>query len=155
MCFAAAILQQNDRIFGRLPYGNERSVSMTMSKAQKMKAVRTDRRTKMTWRRFRRYIPIYLIMLPGLVYLFINNYMPLPGLIVAFKQYNAKKGIYKSDWIGFKNFEYLFTTNDAWVITRNTICYNLAFIVINTILAIFVAILLSEMWGRAKKPTRA
>lgn len=62
-----------------------------MSKAQKMKAVRTDRRTKMTWRRFRRYIPIYLIMLPGLVYLFINNYMPLPGLIVAFKQYNAKK----------------------------------------------------------------
>ena len=151
MCFAAAILQQNDRIFGRLPYGNERSVSMTMSKAQKMKAVRTDRRTKMTWRRFRRYIPIYLIMLPGLVYLFINNYMPLPGLIVAFKQYNARKGIYKSEWIGFKNFEYLFTTNDAWVITRNTICYNLAFIVINTILAIFVAILLSEMWGRAKK----
>jgi len=63
---------------------------MTMSKAQKMKAVRTDRRTKMTWRRFRRYIPIYLIMLPGLVYLFINNYMPLPGLIVAFKQVSIR-----------------------------------------------------------------
>lgn len=128
---------------------------MTMSKTQSMTAVRPDRgsklNSKMTWRKFRRYIPIYLIMLPGLVYLFINNYMPLPGLIVAFKQYNARKGIYKSDWIGFKNFEYLFTTNDAWVITRNTICYNLAFIVINTILAIFVAILLSEMWGKAKK----
>ena len=80
-----------------------------MSKAQKQPAASTGR-NKMTWRRFRRYIPIYVIMLPGLIYLFINNYMPLPGLVVAFKQYNARKGIYKSDWIGFKNFEYLFTT---------------------------------------------
>lgn len=124
---------------------------MTTFKAQKITAVRAGRGSQMTWRKFRRYIPIYLIMLPGLVYLFINNYMPLPGLIVAFKQYNARKGIYKSDWIGFKNFEYLFTTSDAWVITRNTICYNIAFIVTNTILAIIVAILLSEMWGKAKK----
>ena len=121
-----------------------------MSKAQKQPAASTGR-NKMTWRRFRRYIPIYVIMLPGLIYLFINNYMPLPGLVVAFKQYNARKGIYKSDWIGFKNFEYLFTTNDAWVITRNTIAYNLAFIVINTALAIVVAIILSEIWGKAKK----
>lgn len=122
-----------------------------MSKAQKTKAVQAGRKPKMTWRKFRRYIPIYLIMLPGLVYLFINNYMPLPGLIVAFKQYNARKGIYGSDWIGFKNFEYLFATNDAWLITRNTIAYNLVFIAVNTVLAIVVAILLSEMWGRAKK----
>ncbi len=121
-----------------------------MSKAQKQPAASTGR-NKMTWRRFRRYIPIYVIMLPGLIYLFINNYMPLPGLVVAFKQYNARKGIYKSDWIGFKNFEYLFTTNDAWVITRNTIAYNLAFIAINTVLAIVVAIILSEIWGKAKK----
>ncbi len=108
-------------------------------------------RKKMSWRRFRRYIPIYLLMLPGLIYLFVNNYMPLPGLVVAFKQYNARKGIYKSDWTGFENFKYLFATDDAWVITRNTICYNLVFIVVNTVLAIVVAIILSEIWGRAKK----
>lgn len=120
------------------------------SKAQKQNTALAGR-NKLTWRRFCRYIPIYIIMLPGLCYLFINNYMPLPGLIVAFKQYNARKGIYGSDWIGFKNFEYLFTTNDAWVITRNTIGYNLAFIALNTILAIVVAIILSEIWGRAKK----
>lgn len=114
------------------------------------KAVQKEKRKK-AWRRFVRFIPIYLIMLPGMVYLFINNYMPLPGLVVAFKQYNARQGIYNSDWIGFKNFEYLFATRDAWMITRNTIAYNLSFIVINTVLAITVAIILSEIWGRAKK----
>lgn len=101
-------------------------------------------------KKIRRYIPVYLLMLPGLVYFFINNYMPMPGIIVAFKNYNAQKGIYGSPWAGFSNFAYLFQTNDAWLITRNTILYNVAFIVINTVLAIAVAILLSEMWGKAK-----
>lgn len=90
-------------------------------------------------------------MLPGLAYLFINNYMPLPGLVIAFKQYSGIKGIYGSKWIGFKNFEYLFKTSDAWVITRNTILYNLVFIVMNTVLAILIAVILSEMNGRLKK----
>ena len=58
---------------------------------------------------FVRFLPIYILMLPGLIYLFINNYMPLPGLVIAFKQYNAGKGIYGSPWVGLKNFEYLFT----------------------------------------------
>ncbi len=106
---------------------------------------------KMTLRRFMRFIPIYLLMLPGLIYLFINNYMPLPGLMVAFKKYNAGLGIFKSPWVGFQNFTYLFTTDDAWVITRNTIGYNLAFIVVNTVMAITVAIILSELTGRIKK----
>lgn len=106
---------------------------------------------RMTWKKFKRFIPVYLVMLPGLIYLFINNYMPLPGLVVAFKQYHAKKGIFGSDWVGFKNFEYLFTTNDAFVITRNTILYNLTFIVVNTVMAITVAIILSELSGGIKK----
>jgi putative aldouronate transport system permease protein len=91
------------------------------------------------------------MMLPGLAYLFINNYMPLPGLVLAFKKYDARKGIYGSDWLGFQNFLYLFKTSDAWVITRNTILYNLAFIVVNTVFAIAVAIILCELAGRAKK----
>ncbi len=105
---------------------------------------------KLTWKRFKRFIPIYLVMIPGLVYLFINNYMPLPGLVIAFKQYNAVKGIYKSPWIGFENFKYLFATNDAMLITRNTILYNLAFIAINTFCAIAVAIILSELQHKIK-----
>ncbi|MDY3918274.1 MAG: ABC transporter permease subunit [Candidatus Limivivens sp.] len=105
----------------------------------------------MTWKKFKRFLPVYAVMLPGLIYLFINNYMPMPGLVVAFKQYNARQGIYGSKWVGLKNFEYLFTTNDAFVITRNTICYNLAFIVVNTVMAILVAIILSELSGKIKK----
>ena len=101
--------------------------------------------------KLRRFIPIYIMMLPGLVYLFINNYMPLPGLVIAFKQYNAKLGIYGSKFIGFKNFEYLFKTSDAWVITRNTILYNVAFIIVNTVMAIMVAVILSELNGKRKK----
>lgn len=104
------------------------------------------RRAKM-----KRFIPIYIMMLPGLVYLFINNYMPLPGLVIAFKQYNARHGIFGSKWIGFDNFEYLFKTSDAWVITRNTILYNIAFIIVNTVMAILVAVILSELNGKRKK----
>ena len=81
-------------------------------------------------KRLIRYIPLYIMALPGLLYLFINNYMPLPGLVLAFKKYNAKKGIFGSANVGFKNFKYLFATKDAFVITRNTILYNVVFITI-------------------------
>lgn len=103
------------------------------------------------WGKWKRFIPIYIMMLPGFLYLFINNYMPLPGLVIAFKQYNARKGIFGSNWIGFKNFEYLFKTSDAWVITRNTILYNVAFIIVNTVMAVLVAVILSELNGKRKK----
>ena len=105
------------------------------------------------WRKalFKRSIPIYIMALPGLIYLFINNYMPMPGIILAFKNYKAKLGIYGSPWAGLKNFRYLFATQDAFVITRNTICYNLAFIVVNTFFSIFVAIILSELISKRRK----
>ena len=107
-----------------------------------------DRKLK---KRLIRYIPLYIMALPGLLYLFINNYMPLPGLVLAFKKYNAKKGIFGSKNVGFKNFKYLFATKDAFVITRNTILYNVVFIIVNTLLAVFVAILLAEMTSKLKK----
>lgn len=114
----------------------------------------TVRRKKLL--QLKSYWPVYLMMLPGLVYIFINNYMPMPGVIVAFKTYKAKLGIYGSPWAGLKNFRYLFATQDAWIITRNTILYNLAFITVNTILAIVVAIVLSEMLAkRLKKFTQS
>ncbi len=103
-----------------------------------------------TIKQIKKYFPVYLMAVPGFLYLFINNYMPLPGLVLAFKNYNARKGIWGSDWAGWDNFKYLFSTSDAFVITRNTILYNLAFIVINTIGAIAVAIILSELKGKIK-----
>ncbi len=102
-------------------------------------------------KRISRYWPLYLMMLPGIVYLIINNYIPMGGIVVAFKQYNARRGIWGSPLIGLKNFTFLFKNSDAWVITRNTILYNVAFIVIGTICAVAVAILLSEIRSKRLK----
>lgn len=99
-------------------------------------------------RTIKKLLPLYIMALPGLLYLFINNYLPLSGLVVAFKNFDYAKGIYHSDWIGFKNFEFLFKNSAAVVITRNTILYNLAFIAINTVTGIVVAILLNEVTSR-------
>lgn len=101
--------------------------------------------------RFKRSIPLYLMALPGLIYLIINNYVPMFGIIIAFKNINWRKGILGSPWAGFGNFEYLFKTKDAMTITRNTLCYNLVFIVVGTVLAIAVAILLNEVRSKRLK----
>jgi putative aldouronate transport system permease protein len=85
------------------------------------------------------------MIIPGITYLIINNYLPMFGLVIAFKNVNFTKGIWGSDWVGLKNFEYLFKSADAFIITRNTILYNTAFIVINLIVAVGVAILLNEI----------
>ena len=120
-----------------------------------MAKVQDKSKSSKAWRQatLKRSIPIYLMALPGLIYLFINNYMPMPGIILAFKKYTAKKGIYGSPWADplLKNFQYLFSTQDAYIITRNTILYNLAFIVVNTIFAVGVAIILSELVSKKRK----
>lgn len=109
-----------------------------------------QRPKKKGFQKFKKFLPIYLMALPGFIYLFINNYMPLPGLVLAFKNYSARLGIWGSHWAGLENFKYLFAS-DAWLITRNTILYNIAFIIVNTVLSIFVAIILSELTSPLKK----
>ncbi len=103
--------------------------------------VRTQKK-KIRWQRF---LPVYLLALPGFIYLIINNYMPMFGIIIAFKDLNFAKGMLASDWCGFDNFAYLFRSKDAWVITRNTVCYNIVFIILGVILGITVAIFLNEI----------
>ncbi len=96
-------------------------------------------------------IPLYLMILPGAVYLFINNYIPMAGIIVAFKKYNVKLGIWGSQWYGFNNFTYLFK-NGASTIIRNTLLYNIAFIILNMIVGIALAIVISDIASkRARK----
>ncbi|MDT8898201.1 ABC transporter permease subunit [Thermanaerothrix sp. 4228-RoL] len=97
---------------------------------------------------FSHELPLLLLALPGLVYLIINNYIPMLGIIIAFKKLDYAKGILKSDWVGLKNFEFLFSTPDAWIMTRNTLLYNLAFIIIGTIFAIVLAIMMNEIADR-------
>lgn len=100
---------------------------------------------KLTLARFKQYIPLYLMLLPGAVYLFINNYIPMTGIVVAFKTYNVNDGIYGSPWAGLKNFEFLFGTNEAAIIVRNTLLYNVAFIIVNMVVGIILAIFISDV----------
>ena len=91
------------------------------------------------------YWPLYLIMLPALLYLLINNYIPMAGMVIAFKKLNFAKGIWASPWAGLKNFKFLFASKDAWIITRNTLLYNVAFILVNMVVGIAIAILITEV----------
>lgn len=105
-------------------------------------------KSKFKRRKIKKYLPLYCLAAPGLIYLLINNYIPMFGIIIAFKDIDFRKGILKSDFIGFKNFEYLFKTKEAWIITRNTICYNLTFIIVGLLLALTFAILINELKNR-------
>ena len=96
-------------------------------------------------RRLKRYFPLYIMMIPGFVYFFINNYMPMPGLLMAFKKFKFTKGIWGSPWTGIKNFTFLISSRDLSLLVRNTVLYNLAFMVLGTILAVTVAIMLNEI----------
>ena len=89
--------------------------------------------------------PLYLMMLPALLYLLINNYIPMAGMVIAFKKLNFAKGIWASPWAGIKNFKFLFASKDAWIITRNTLLYNVAFILVNMVVGIAIAILITEV----------
>lgn len=117
-----------------------------MSAKQAVRETTVSRKAK-----FKRYLPLYLMFLPGAIYLFINNYIPMGGIIVAFKNYNARKGILGSPWSGLKNFQFLFATPDALVITRNTLLYNLIFIILNTVLGIIFAIFICDCLSQRLK----
>ncbi len=91
------------------------------------------------------------MFIPGVVYLFINSYIPMFGIQIAFRQYNAAQGVYGSPWCGFKNFEFLTRTKDAWIMIRNTVLYNVVFIVLGTILAVATAIILNEIRNKTAK----
>lgn len=100
-------------------------------------------------RRMTRFIPLYLMMIPGIAYLIINNYMPMPGLMMAFKKFKYTKGIWGSAWCGMKNFTFLVSSRDLSLLLRNTLLYNVVFIILGTALSVTVAVLLNEV-GRKK-----
>lgn len=96
-------------------------------------------------RQIKKFLPFYLMALPGIIYLIINNYMPLVGLQIAFKRFNYGKGIWGSEWNGLDNFKFLFSSNSAERIIRNTLLYNIAFILLGIVVGVAVAVLLNEV----------
>lgn len=91
-----------------------------------------------------------LMILPGFIWLIVMKYIPMFGQVIAFKNFRFHPdgffaSVFHSEWVGFENFNFLFSTNDAFVITRNTLLYNILFIIVGLILSVAVAIILSEI----------
>jgi putative aldouronate transport system permease protein len=99
-----------------------------------------------------KYNKLLLLMLTPAVFFFILfSYLPMAGIVLAFKELDFSLGIFNSPWTGLKNFEFFFVSGRAFLVTFNTVMYNLAFIITGTFLNLSIAIVLSEMAGKIYK----
>ena len=93
---------------------------------------------------------------PAIVFFFVFSYMPMPGAYIAFTNFQYNKGIWASPFVGLQNFQFLFMSGQLGLLLRNTILYNLAFIVLGNVLQLTFAILLNEVQSkRYKKVTQS
>ena len=107
--------------------------------------------TNKTWKYFKQSLPLTLMALPALIIMMLFKYLPMAGIMLAFKKFSVRKGIFGSDWIGLDNFEFLFKSSDAFIITRNTICYNVIFIILDLMIAVALAIALNELLNKGEQ----
>ncbi len=118
-----------------------------MAKTRKEQANLTINR-KSRWRTFRDNFELSVMLVPGIIFFLVFSYLPMLGVVIAFKDYRNNLGILGSKWVGFRNFKFFFTSQDAWRIARNTIGYGLAFIILGIICSVAIAILLYEVKNR-------
>ncbi|GGG51978.1 ABC transporter permease [Paenibacillus radicis (ex Gao et al. 2016)] len=115
------------------------------------RAVRRSNKSGGFWRELSRKKGLISLAVPGLLFVTVFYYLPMFGLVLAFKDLNFTKGIWGSDWVGFNNFKFFFTSDAALQVTRNTIVLNLIFIALTNIVSIALALLLYELSRRAVK----
>ena len=94
---------------------------------------------------------LWVMVLPAIILVLVMQYLPMSGLVLAFKNYRYDRGIFGSDWYGWTNFKFLFASGTGWLITKNTILYNLLNLVTSQGLAIIIAIFITEMTGKIFK----
>lgn len=99
-----------------------------------------------TGRSVRTTFTLLTMALPGILFLLVFAYLPMIGLVIAFKDYRFADGILGSQWVGLENFRFLFGTDLTWRITRNTLLMNSLFIVSNTVGSLIIALLLNEIY---------
>ena len=119
--------------------------NLVMRKSDMPLAVKPKRRKSGLLKELSTNKALFLMLLPPFLLIFVNWYIPMFGAIIAFKNFNYADGFLRSPWAGLNNFKFLFQTQDAWNITRNTIGYNLIFIFLGLILAVTAAIVLNEL----------
>lgn len=96
---------------------------------------------------------LLIMCLPAIVFFFVFSYMPMPGAYIAFTNFQYNKGIWGSPFVGLQNFKFLFTSGQLTLLLRNTILYNLAFIILGNFLQLLFAILLNEVQSKVYKKT--
>ena len=117
-----------------------------------MKKERRQKRGKRTiYQEIMKSRTLIMMCLPVIIFFFVFNYIPLRGIYIAFTDYNYRDGIFGSPFVGLSNFRFLFQSGKIWMLTRNTILYNLAFIIMGNVLAIFIAVLLNELHSKLFK----
>ena len=108
-------------------------------------------RKRTFWQQVQKNKTLLYMLLPALLYVIIFSYIPMFGITIAFKNCNYNDGIMGSPWCGLQNFEYLKISGKLWALTRNTLLYNLAFIVFGVIFEVGFAIMLSEITKKTFK----
>ena len=95
---------------------------------------------------------LLFLTLPGTIWFLVFSYLPMAGIVIAFKNWQINGGfiesLVKSKWVGLGNFKFLFNSSDAWLITRNTVLYNLVFIILGIVIPVTLAILLKELLNK-------
>lgn len=94
---------------------------------------------------------LLLMLLPAVLHVLVFSYLPMSGVVLAFKTYRYRDGIFGSPWVGLENFEFLLASGRLWPITRNTMLYNFTFLVVDNVCEVAFAIMLSEMMGKHYK----
>lgn len=107
--------------------------------------LKTRKKPKQNLGHLRRFGAFYLMMAPALIVLLVNNYLPMIGSVIAFKNVNYQEGVFHSPWVGWANFKFLFSTSDAWNITKNTLIYNAIFILLNLVIGVTLALMFNSM----------
>lgn len=114
-----------------------------------LNSVKKKKKKKNTFiKEFKKNKTLFFMMIPGLLVLFFNNILPVFGMTIAFKDIDYRLGFFKSPWCKFNNFKYLFSSKQAWIITRNAIGYNLVFIFIGATIAVLLAVGFNELLNK-------
>ena len=94
---------------------------------------------------------LFLMQLPAILLAIVFKYIPLGGIILAFKDYRYDLGILGSKWVGLENFKFFFLSGKGLRVTINTVVYNLANLITSQFLSLVLAIVLNEIWGKRFK----
>lgn len=95
--------------------------------------------------------PLYVMLIPGVLYLIMFNYLPMFGMILSFKKINFRDGILGSAWCGLDNFRYALSSPSLLTALKNTVLYNIVFLFIGMAMSILLAIMLDLLWGKLSK----